>query len=154
VAVRGSGGREVEVRVQLIGLGPREQFGEVAGLFGRSAAWEAATPFVVHRHLKRRGSKRDTPHLIGPDVRSAFAALAVRELAARRGLPGLASVEALESVGGVRAWAFRRGRDRVGDDGGRRACGWFRLRFTAEVAGPLSLGYASHFGLGLFRPVF
>ncbi|HRI10046.1 MAG TPA: hypothetical protein PKW35_19630, partial [Nannocystaceae bacterium] len=27
-----------------------------------------------------------------------------------------------------------------------------RLRFAAPLRGPLALGYASHFGLGLFRP--
>jgi CRISPR-associated protein Csb2 len=144
-------------RVRLVGLGRPGDF--TARLLGRSAVWESVTPFVAHRHLKRRGAKRDPPSLIGADPRSAFAALALRELAARelvgrRGLARLVAVEPMsESVGGVRAVEFRRSRDRVGDDGWRRACGLFRLRFAAEVAGPLSLGYASHYGLGLFRPV-
>jgi CRISPR-associated protein Csb2 len=28
----------------------------------------------------------------------------------------------------------------------------FRITFSEEVAGPIALGYASHFGLGLFIP--
>ncbi|MFP4647433.1 MAG: hypothetical protein ACLFN4_07410 [Candidatus Acetothermia bacterium] len=29
----------------------------------------------------------------------------------------------------------------------------FRLIFAEQLCGPVSLGYASHYGMGLFRPV-
>jgi CRISPR-associated protein Csb2 len=58
------------------------------------------------------------------------------------------------------AWAgrprpieFRRGRSRAGDDGYGRAFGAYRLTFSAPIAGPLCLGYACHYGLGLYLPV-
>ena len=47
---------------------------------------------------------------------------------------------------------FRRGRRKPGDDGANRATAAFRLEFDRDVAGPLCLGHASHFGLGLFLP--
>lgn len=45
---------------------------------------------------------------------------------------------------------FKRFRRRVGDDGGKRLAGAFRLTFHQPVRGPLALGWSSHFGLGLF----
>lgn len=47
---------------------------------------------------------------------------------------------------------FKRFRGKPNDDGGRRPCGAFRLVFSQEVRGPLSLGQHSHFGMGLFLP--
>lgn len=34
-----------------------------------------------------------------------------------------------------------------------RPVGVFQLTFAAPIAGPVGLGYASHYGLGLFLPV-
>jgi hypothetical protein len=49
-----------------------------------------------------------------------------------------------------RAHTFRRSRARDGGEGYQRPCGLFRLCFEGDVAGPICLGYTSHFGLGLF----
>ena len=45
----------------------------------------------------------------------------------------------------------------------RRVCGWailgvrqnsfWRLEFPVSITGPLALGFACHYGLGLFRPL-
>lgn len=148
------GDRELSVRVQLIGLGSRGQFRGAVPLFGRAAAWASATPFVAHRHLKRRGAKRDTSHLTGPDPRAGFAELALRELVARRGLGAVTVVKRPESAGegGPRPAEFGRGRSRAWDDGDRRPFGSFRLVFACPIDGPVCLGYACHYGLGLFLP--
>ena len=137
--------------VQLVGLGQPGDFRH--WLFQPAAVWTSVTPFVAHRHLKTRGRKRDTPHLHGPDPRAAFVALAAREWVERRGLGRLRAVgpEAV-GAGGPPPREFRRQRDRAGDDGGRRPFGVLRLTFAEPVSGPLCLGYACHFGLGLFRP--
>ena len=146
------GDRTTELRVQLIGLGTGAMF-QAVPLFGRAAVWKSATPFVAHRHPKRRGAKRDAPQVVGPDGRLSFAELAVRELVARRGLGTLVGVVALpEFAGGTRSAAFERGRARPGDDGRARPHGGFVLTFDAPVPGPLCLGYACHYGLGLFVP--
>jgi CRISPR-associated protein Csb2 len=144
------------LRAQLVGLGRPEDF--TAWLFRSSAVWESVTPFIAHRHPKRRGSKRDTPHLTGSDPKEAFVELALRELVTkelidRRGFSRLTAVERLPAArGGIRSAEFRRSRERQGDEGWRRPHGLFMLRFESPVPGPVSLGYASHYGLGLFQP--
>lgn len=51
-----------------------------------------------------------------------------------------------------RSLQFRRARNKAGDDGYSRPFGTLRLTFSAPVTGPLCLGYACHFGMGLFVP--
>ncbi len=149
-----AGGRRTHtLRVQLIGLGTRELFRTAVPLFGESAVWRSVTPFVAHRHLKRRGSKRDAPLVIGPDGPQSFAELAVRELAARRGIAPLTEVRPLKVFnGGMRSVEFERGRARPGDDGRSRSHAGLQLTFANSVSGPVCLGHACHFGLGLFVP--
>ena len=53
----------------------------------------------------------------------------------------------------LHSFEYRRSRNRRNDDGWNRAHGFFRLEFENEILGPLSLGYASHYGMGHFRPV-
>jgi CRISPR-associated protein Csb2 len=102
--VKAGGGRTLSIRLQLIGLGSIELFRHSVPLFGKSAVWSSVTPFVAHRHPKRRGSKRDSPHVIGTDRRLWFSELAIRELVGRRGIGELTSVVQLEtSAGGLRA---------------------------------------------------
>ena len=53
---------------------------------------------------------------------------------------------------GWRPIQFRRFRQKLNDDGGRRPAGAFRLTFEAPINGPIALGHSCHFGLGLFVP--
>lgn len=151
-----SGGDRTEgLRVQLIGLGPTELFRSGVKVLGEARSWMSATPFVAHRHLKRRGTKRDAPAQVGPDGVVSFAELALRELLVRRDIEGAIDVVSLplsSALGGVRMGAFERSRARPGDDGRSRAHGCFRLTFAEPISGPLCLGHACHYGLGLFVP--
>lgn len=104
------------------------------GAPGGSTRWVSSTPFVPPRFLKQRG-------------RNSLEGQVHAELASR-GLPP-ASVEVLaKKTVDLRHYMRIRGR-------GRKPppvdCG-FGLRIVLESphGGPLSLGYASHFGLGLF----
>jgi CRISPR-associated protein Csb2 len=154
-------GEEQEpLRVQLIGLGRPEDFR--CSLFGPARIWESATPFVVSRHVKKRGQKKDPPDCYGLSGRLAFVARVLGE-EGRRWLqrqPTLADASLLaytplEQVGRTsrfRPLQFRRSRRKPGDDGATRATAMVRLEFDREVQGPLSLGHASHFGLGMFLP--
>jgi CRISPR-associated protein Csb2 len=146
-----SGGRTLELHLQLVGLGQRSQFREAANLFGESAIWESVTPFVAHRHPKRRGRRAELTRGAGVEERAAFASHAIRELIGRRGMCELSEVIPMD-VPTVRWFEFDRRRERPGDDGMIRAHAGFRLHFAAPISGPLCLGYASHYGLGLFRP--
>jgi len=130
-----------------------------APLLARSARWRSATPFVLTRHYKERGQKRDRfPPEQLPETN-------LREEAARRGLPPITTLTPLETGAlwnhstrqptGPRPlyWAEfhqRRafGEGRHGHDLGRG----FEIEFAEAVGGPIALGYACHFGLGLFVP--
>lgn len=119
---------------------------------GPARVWRSATPFVPTRHYKERGTKRDT------FPREQLAEMNLREELVRRGLPepvGLNRLKELVLPGGRPLnWRdFRQqrvfGEGRRGSDFGRG----FEIEFAEEVTGPIAVGYACHFGLGLFVPV-
>jgi CRISPR-associated protein Csb2 len=148
------------LQVRLVGLGRPEDFR--CRLFGPARAWESVTPFVVTRHPKKRGHRKDSADCHGISGRPEFAKRVLDEECKRwlRRRPTLAvatspTYTVLEHVGrtcSFRPLQFRRARRKLGDDGANRATAAFRLDFDREVAGPLCLGHASHFGLGLFLP--
>lgn len=142
-----NGEEGLKLRVQLIGLGRAADFNDP--LFGTSTVWESATPFVVQRHFKRRGTKRDVfPD--GADWRKEFVGLAARECLIREGLTPL-TVELLEGLSDLPpAIAFRRLRSR--EQASSRPFGFLRLTFAEKVHRPTAFGYACHYGLGLLRP--
>jgi CRISPR-associated protein Csb2 len=141
------------LRLLLVGLGSQRDFR--ARLLGESTVWVSATPFVVTRYPKRRGTKRDQPERHTSP--RAFARLVLQEELRRRpGLPEVISVEDEEGIGSqrLRPIQFRRFRGlKRDDDGGRRPASAFLIRFAAPVLGPLYLGHSCHFGLGLFLPL-
>jgi CRISPR-associated protein Csb2 len=139
------------LQLLLIGLGSASDFR--APLLEESTVWTSATPFVVTRYPKMRGTKRDRPE----DYASprAFARHVLRqELERRSGLPKIVSIEDQELIGWqrLRSIQFNRFRSKRSDDGGRRPAGGFRITFAAPLRGPLSVGHSCHFGLGLFVP--
>ena len=162
-------GNEQEIRPLLLGVAEKDQF-QVPPL--RSAkTWVSATPFISTRHPKKNGARRDPPELLHDPKKFVEAALR-EELARfvdRRG-GQIPRIEPCLDEAGVfrtrpslwqpgasgpsrRAIEFKRFRSRKSkDDGGRRLSGFFKLRFTEPVRGPISLGHSSHFGMGLFLP--
>jgi CRISPR-associated protein Csb2 len=135
------------LRVQLVGLGVPADFRHA--LFGPARVWRSTTPFVGPPHVGQDGRARFLRKALRREVRRA---------AERDRLPeevaAAVRAEALEPpVGSPRPFEFRRGRARPGDDGYRRACDLFRLTFPVAVTGPFCLGYANHYGLGLFVAV-
>lgn len=98
--------------------------------------WESVTPFVLPKTLDRR-SRRSVSGQVNA------------ELVSRR-LPEAASVDIdLELTRSLRHFVRRRIHGGVPPkvDAGYG----LRLQFSEPVRGPLLLGYASHYGLGLFR---
>jgi CRISPR-associated protein Csb2 len=114
----------------------------LAHVLGPNRAWRSLTPFVCPRHPKLRG-------------RNTLEGQVQAELAAR-GLPAAETVSGY--VGDDPDWPRLRRYIRQRNRGGAAFTGvWtgLTLTFAEPVAGPLCLGYASHFGLGLFTaPVF
>jgi CRISPR-associated protein Csb2 len=156
------------LRVLLLGLGRWDEDRPIpGGPLGPSVMWTSATPFLVTRHLKTRGRKRD-----GEDLRRSpaeFVMAVLREelarLIERRADladldPAAIAIAPLVDETGVfrlgarqlRPIQFRRFREKRGDDGGRRPTGAFTLTFPRPVRGPIALGHSSHFGMGLFLP--
>lgn len=123
------------LRLGLEGIGSVEEIApELTASPRNGLIWESHTPYVPPRHRKRG---QDPVDFVAGDV--------ARELQSRN-LPTPCR------VGVVRGdWlAYRRHRKRLAE--GRWATG-LRLEFEQPVAGPISIGALSHFGLGLFVPV-
>jgi CRISPR-associated protein Csb2 len=140
------------LQLLLIGVANPDDFR--SPLLTESNIWTSATPFIVTRYPKLRGTKRDYPEdYASPRI---FARHVLRqELGRRPDLPQVELIEAEEFIGARRLWPiqFKRFRSKRGDDGGRRPAGAFRITFASPVRGPLCLGHSCHFGLGLFAPV-
>jgi CRISPR-associated protein Csb2 len=144
--------------VQLVRLGQPEDF--CCRLLCPPRVWESATPFVVTTHVKKRGRKKDPPDCHGISGRPHFEARVLAGESQRwlNRQPTLADAihpayTLLEHAGrtySFRPLQFRRACRKIGDNGANRETVAFRLEFDYEVAGPLCLGHASHFGLGLF----
>jgi CRISPR-associated protein Csb2 len=138
--------------VLLVGLGTPRDFR--APLLDEATVWVSATPFVVTRYPKTRGTRRDRPEDYASPQAFCRHVLG-QELQRRPQLPEVRSIEEVEVMGTqrLRPIQFRRFRNKRGDDGGRRPAGGFRITFATAVAGPVCLGHSCHFGLGLFVPV-
>lgn len=123
-----------------------------AGFFAR---WVSRTPFVPTRHAKRTRAgvpKRDASGLqIGSPE---------HELRRLLGLAGFPEPVAVEPAGFTRLsrrevpWQEFQCR-RIGGKGRRvaydRGGYGFRIEFAEAVRGPVAVGYASHFGIGMFE---
>jgi len=107
-------------------------------LLGRpqgSQTWTSETPFVPPRFVKKTG--RNT--IVG-QIHSELES---------RGLPPVESVELLKDES-IALRHFVRVRHHGGQEPPCDAGYAIRLRLTEAVTGPIALGYACHFGLGLF----
>jgi CRISPR-associated protein Csb2 len=149
-----SGARQ-EWRLALEGFGMPQEFCSASRLLGTSKIWKSVTPFLAAGHLKLGGYPAE-----------------IRRLLTRRGLPEPTHIAFLRppSSGmtdagddpyandiGVcvrgrlrRAIHFHRFRSRGGEQQPDTVGTFLRLEFAEPIEGPLALGYACHFGLGLF----
>lgn len=113
---------------------------DIAGpLAGTSMVWRSVTPYLHPWHRKNG---------FGPDDQ-------LRRECRERGLPEPVSIRQLDQIevgGGIkrRPIHFHRFRQRRGLVQPDRHGSFWELRFDQQVAGPLALGFACHFGLGIF----
>jgi CRISPR-associated protein Csb2 len=148
-------GNRPEVKLVLTGLGGPELFSRGAGtdacaprvsIFARARRWRSVTPFSLPRFPNRGGGKPPRP-------RDLPEGQLIRELK-NRGLPEPVSIKRIEGyqVEGrplVRWLEFHT--TRYNGTKGNGLAG-FEIEFADEVRGPIALGFACHFGLGLFLP--
>jgi CRISPR-associated protein Csb2 len=134
-------GADKPLFVTVAGMGCLADLAPLVGrhLLGKSHTWISRTPFVAPRHIKPNG-----PNSIDGQVQAELAS---------RGLPS-ALVEVFnreQSVAGHFHRFVRVRRDSAKAPPQNHFIG-LKLTFASPVSGPLALGYASHFGLGLFVP--
>ncbi len=113
--------------------------------------WRSATPFVLPRHEKRRGTA-DAPRILdSPDEQIrrelGFRLLEARDVDVAR---GAAARIGLRSGRSAFAGSYRR--LRPGDRGTREAVTAI-ITFDKPVTGPIAIGMHAHFGLGQFVPI-
>lgn len=139
------------LRLMLEGVDRAASFARLSRLAGEAAVWRSRTPYLHPWHLKK-------PQMRSPEaLQAAILEQMRREWRARNEAgPEVVEVRELTSLnfGGreLRSVHFHRFRRKHGltqpDTLGRL----LEVRFAAPVSGPLALGFACHFGLGLFEP--
>lgn len=138
-------GEDRDIVVALAGMGSlsrlerqlRTRSGRNVAELATSRQWASVTPFVPPRHLKKR------KHTLDDQVRDELHT---------RGLPEPEQIEAMDREELIRRRLLGHVLARKGgkpQPPSRRAFG-LRLVFHEPVTGPVSLGYGSHYGLGMF----
>jgi len=120
-------------------------------MLDKSKNWISSTPLILTRHTKIRGKGHDRRMVDSPEdqIRNE-----IRERYGDEYASKLESVKRLEedkiNSTNVRLADFFRWRRHgsVGDGRTHSIC----LKFKEPVKGPITLGYAAHFGLGMFIP--
>lgn len=154
--------RDQTLQLAYLAHGSVEDFdGAVSPMFGESRRWRSITPYVLTRHIKFRGSRDDNGQRRMVDSPQDQIR---REVSLRPNLPNLVEVvfetDRRKSIlpmkrgesSGFRPFDFFRHRRRGGGSKGGGAYN-FTIEFDQPVRGPVPLGYACHYGLGLFVPV-
>ena len=107
----------------------------------QAAEWQSVTPYLHPWHVKKGFSIEDQ----------------IRRECRERGLPEPIALERLEQVRIGRQLRrpihFHRFRSKRSLSQPDRHGSFWRLTFAAPIQGPLALGFACHFGLGLFEAV-
>lgn len=149
-----------DIELVLIDLGWPETFSDSA-IFRSSKVWESLTPFVSTRYPK---AYRDGRPKIGPDGWQIDSPEhEIRRWLGRHSSPTGETSELPSKIESLAASTFNERplhwhhfATRRHQGGGVRAnqpARGFRLTFSNPISGPLALGYAAHFGLGLFQPL-
>ena len=136
--------KAMEWRLALEGFGKPEDFTSDANIFGTSAKWQSATPFLASGFLKAEGYAGEIRRLIrrrGIDVRLGF------------NNADISVEERHTTLSGHRAIQFHRFRSRGREQQPDATGALLEITFPKPLEGPLALGYGSHFGLGLFTTV-
>ncbi len=130
-------------RLEFEGFGTPATFARTSPALQCGTNWCSVTPFLASGHLKRGGYASEIRRLMrlrGGRLAEVAADVKVDEAPALR-------------IGGAlqRPRYFKRFRSRSRERQPDKVGAMLRLTFPREVEGPLALGYACHFGLGLFR---
>jgi CRISPR-associated protein Csb2 len=145
-------GEDGRYKTVLLAVGRPEDVGAPEGrhparLAGVSRVWRSATPFVRFRHTRTRGG-------VLQDTAADQVRLALSHLGFPAGPDDVRVRPRFAEPEEEAAWTrrfLRTRRDGAGALAGSRGFG-FEIEFAAPQRGPIALGYAAHFGLGVFQP--
>ncbi|MDP2661107.1 MAG: type I-U CRISPR-associated protein Csb2 [Dehalococcoidia bacterium] len=138
-----------EIQLAFLADGEPVDFEKSVPIFGKAQVWRTVTPFVLNRHTKVRGPGGEKRMVDGPKAQVGMEIDRRPQIDMPLESVDLAPVPKIGGWRTVHPLEFHRWR-RSGGAGGSAFN--FSLRFAGPVAGPIALGYASHFGLGLFVP--
>ena len=150
------GGRD-PVRLAYLAHGTEDEFRGVSPMFEKSKRWRSLTPYVLPRHVKFRGPRDEKRMVDGPadQIRREVSlrypdgpSLVHTEVERDRKKP-IAPIR-IGRFNGFRPFEFFRYRRGGGSNGGGAFN--FTLELETPVCGPVALGFACHYGLGLFVP--
>ena len=154
-ALNPGGGRD-PIRLSYLAHGQARDFRGVSGLFDESRRWRSLTPYVLPRHVKFRGPRDENGMkrmVDSPEEQIG------REVSLRHpNEPSLCNVDIIHNrerispiqrrrSSGFRPFEFFRYKQGGGSNGGGAFN--FILEFESPVSGPIALGFACHYGLGL-----
>ena len=124
-----------------------DDFDGVSPLFCKSKRWSSLTPYVLTRHRKRNS---DSPEeQVEREVSLRWLDRRLQSVRVKHSRKRIEPMQQGRSDGfrPFDFFTYRQG-------GGANAGGAFNfeLEFEEEVCGPIALGFACHYGLGLFVP--
>ena len=127
--------------------GKADDFIGVSRLFDTSKRWRSLTPYVLTRHRKRDS---DSPEeQVAREAALRWDGRRLRSVRVKHPRKHIAPMRQgrLDGFRPFDFFTYRQG-------GGSNAGGAFNfeLEFEEEVCGPIALGFACHYGLGLFVP--
>lgn len=143
-------GATVSLRLQLVSVGDSTTL--PLGIGQESQHWISVTPFLGSSAIGKTQQLRYLRKGLRREWRRAA------EMAPKWQVCELVEVDPFsdDEISRMRLPAAREYQRIRSKHGGRdlwRPAQYFHLRFSEPVSGPLSLGYGSHFGMGLFAPV-
>ncbi|MCY4528192.1 MAG: type I-U CRISPR-associated protein Csb2 [Chloroflexi bacterium] len=127
--------------------GKADDFIGVSRLFDTSKRWRSLTPYVLTRHRKRDS---DSPEeQVAREAALRWEGRRLRSVRVKHPRKHMAPMRQGRSDG-FRPFDFFTYRQGGGSNAGGAFN--FELKFEEEVCGPIALGFACHYGLGLFVP--
>ena len=139
----------LDIRLIFEGCGVVDNFTDVP-IFKKERVWVSTTPMVLSRHIKYRG-KGPNKHIVdGPkeqisnEIKQRYdSSYKIKDIQIDETPTNMHNTS-------IKPFDFFRWRNhgRVGSDKTYKV----RLEFEEPVRGPITLGYGSHFGLGMFVP--
>lgn len=145
--------REAMLKLVPVWAGKAEAFEKLA-LTREARVWVSHTPYVCPRYLKPKG-RHTLWGQIDEELRSlGFDGVQTVEFETRDAwAPADTVLAAIHAAKVSTRWrSFTKSRSHGPQSPGRQPALGLRLTFERPARGPIAIGYASHFGLGVFEP--